>query len=955
MDPLIGFLRLGSVFRGGERLGREFRLRFAIGDRTVEIARRLPRNRRVSLDLSLFGTVVATDAAPLRLTVSVTATEEDEAADSNDVGAGAVEIVIDPANRDERRTSLTIEVVGKGLRDEGKKARLELVFGSGVREPGPYEVPLPAPAPQLASVSPASGPLQGGNSVTVLGASFVPGCVAKFGGVDAATTLVTSTALTAVVPAGSAAGPVAVQVRNPDGRAGALQSGYAYTSASLGALRSGITPQSDNKRRVAAGEKVTFIGSVVLGPGPNPDAMLTLSVSGLPAGWTSNFPITIRVCREDVSPPGCGDYTLEVTTSVGTPPGSYELKVGGQCADGRCWPNPDITRFVVEILQARLTLTLAPGQTIPPEIPAGKAVSFDIRSQRKDFAGSYRPVQTGQTVPNSTAGFDPASFPENRANPDATDSFRFQLDTTRPRPETEGTLTATYNVRIGAAAPGVQVTELALPLRVRVEPDVAVRVTTKAATVRALPEQDVKVRFDLYRYNFLGDVPLSVSGFPVDNPTFTLIRSTTPNPDLVRQRFELSFTVPANAALGDRTLKISAAFNARGGPPEDTFTLRVIRPALRLVSTGSPMPIAAGRTVQFSFTIERDAYKMGDAVVTLVDDGTLRLARPALKVQTKGTTAQLALDIDVCAFPSTYALRFRVEAKPPTPFPVEPGDAVVELTVTEATNVVQLIAVASRDLRVAVGRTVRTQVGFKRGAYRGRLFFRIPNEPIEFRSFFDPNPFPEETGLIQTSYRVDLEITGRKPIPKTNIEVLAEATAECPFKIAPLPFTVEVVERPVVALTSSLIRQGNPGKTVSFTIKVERTEYTGAIKPRVASGNLPVTFQVSFTPDESIRPGLSQFDCVVVIPKDTNFATYTFTVTVDVDASAGDVEVRPVTLQLTVQPPPIVTSPRTPLPDVDPKVLPGRGRILREERPPAGPGGRVTPGRRIAPEDDGDE
>ncbi|HYR08265.1 MAG TPA: IPT/TIG domain-containing protein, partial [Longimicrobium sp.] len=82
--------------------------------------------------------------------------------------------------------------------------------------------------PQVQGVAPGEGPLAGGTTVTVTGTGFKPGCRARFGGIDAVTTFVDATRLSAVTPRGAAAGLVAVAVVNPDGGSGTLSNAFRY-------------------------------------------------------------------------------------------------------------------------------------------------------------------------------------------------------------------------------------------------------------------------------------------------------------------------------------------------------------------------------------------------------------------------------------------------------------------------------------------------------------------------------------------------------------------------------------------------------------------------------------------------------------------------------------------------------------------------------------------------------
>jgi hypothetical protein len=84
------------------------------------------------------------------------------------------------------------------------------------------------PPPSIDSISPAGG--IGGDSVAIVGSNFAVGAVASFGGIDAVTTRVDSTHLTAIAPP-HAPGVVDVAVTNPAGVPGTLAGGWTYLTS----------------------------------------------------------------------------------------------------------------------------------------------------------------------------------------------------------------------------------------------------------------------------------------------------------------------------------------------------------------------------------------------------------------------------------------------------------------------------------------------------------------------------------------------------------------------------------------------------------------------------------------------------------------------------------------------------------------------------------------------------
>lgn len=87
-------------------------------------------------------------------------------------------------------------------------------------------------APTVISISPNSGPLTGGTTVTITGTGFQSGVTVSIGGIPATNVIrVTQSSITATTPSGSS-GAKNVVVTNLDTQTGTLNSGFTYTSSS---------------------------------------------------------------------------------------------------------------------------------------------------------------------------------------------------------------------------------------------------------------------------------------------------------------------------------------------------------------------------------------------------------------------------------------------------------------------------------------------------------------------------------------------------------------------------------------------------------------------------------------------------------------------------------------------------------------------------------------------------
>jgi hypothetical protein len=85
-----------------------------------------------------------------------------------------------------------------------------------------------ATAPSVISVSPKSGPTNGGTSVTLTGTNFISGATVSFGGTAAGSVVVVSPMkITATTPP-QKRGAATVAVTNPNGQSGSLSGGFVY-------------------------------------------------------------------------------------------------------------------------------------------------------------------------------------------------------------------------------------------------------------------------------------------------------------------------------------------------------------------------------------------------------------------------------------------------------------------------------------------------------------------------------------------------------------------------------------------------------------------------------------------------------------------------------------------------------------------------------------------------------
>ncbi|ANY74072.1 hypothetical protein BBD41_16615 [Paenibacillus ihbetae] len=112
--------------------------------------------------------------------------------------------------------------------------------------------------PIVSLVTPSSGPMSGGGTVTLSGQYFLNGVKVKFGDQYAPKVVYnSSTKLTVTVPKSAIDGPVTITVENPDNRSGILSDGYTY----IAPLKPTIESLTPNEGQLQGDELVSLTGT----------------------------------------------------------------------------------------------------------------------------------------------------------------------------------------------------------------------------------------------------------------------------------------------------------------------------------------------------------------------------------------------------------------------------------------------------------------------------------------------------------------------------------------------------------------------------------------------------------------------------------------------------------------------------------------------------------------------
>jgi hypothetical protein len=156
-------------------------------------------------------------------------------------------------------------------------------------------------APTVTGVSPKSGPLAGGTSVTITGTGFANPATVLFGGLPAAVTTLSAGKITATSPAGT--GMVNVTVTTPGGTS-AMSAADRFTYLAAPTV-TGVSPSAG---KTSGGTTVTISGSgFVTGA--------TVSFGSAKATVTNVSPGSIKA----TAPAGtAGSVNVTVTTPGGT-------------------------------------------------------------------------------------------------------------------------------------------------------------------------------------------------------------------------------------------------------------------------------------------------------------------------------------------------------------------------------------------------------------------------------------------------------------------------------------------------------------------------------------------------------------------------------------------------------------------------------------------------------------
>jgi hypothetical protein len=210
-----------------------------------------------------------------------------------------------------------------------------------------FTVVAPNPAPTIASLTPATAVAGSAQvTMTVNGTGFTNASVASFNGIVLATTLVTSTQLTAVVPASAltTAGTFAVAVANPI-PGGGTSAGSTFTVTAPAPTIASFTPASGGSGTAVTITGTNFTGATAVSIG-------TLTITNFNVVSATTITLVLPTTTSSVN----GFITVVTPSGTAISTSAFNLvlaTVASQALPGlTVYPNPATDYITVELPQA---------------------------------------------------------------------------------------------------------------------------------------------------------------------------------------------------------------------------------------------------------------------------------------------------------------------------------------------------------------------------------------------------------------------------------------------------------------------------------------------------------------------------------------------------------------------------------------------------------------------------
>jgi uncharacterized membrane protein len=372
---------------------------------------------------------------------------------------------------------------------------------------------------------------------------------------------------------------------------------------------------------VTQGQSTSF--AVTVAPGGGFIGNVSLSESTLPAGVTGTFvPSALAVTN---SQPVTGN--LNLTTSLSTPAGSYQVVVTGTGSAGGRTVSATTTVYLV-VQQPKVgdfSLSATPStQTVSQ----GSQAQYTISINRTNFTDGMTLSVYG--LPNgASASFSPV-------NPNTTASATMTV------PVASNTGTGTYSLTIVGTSGGlIRSTGVTLTVQKPAKSDFSLAAAPASQTV--LQHGQVSYAISIARSNFIGGVQLSVTGLPSGATT-----SLTPANPITGSSATLTVATAVTTPAGTYSLTVGGT---SGSLIHSVGVTLVVQPSDFSVSASpSSENVLQGDHTSFGVTIARTSFTDG---VTISVSGLPSGATASYAPANPNTTGSATVTVDTTSSTAT--------------------------------------------------------------------------------------------------------------------------------------------------------------------------------------------------------------------------------------------------------------------------------------------------------------
>jgi hypothetical protein len=279
------------------------------------------------------------------------------------------------------------ELAGMACPAVGSCVAVGSYFDSQIGYVGLFEVESDSTSPTITSVSPSSGPITGGTSVTILGTNLSSPTSVTFGGNAGTVTGYSDTSITVTTPAGTPGAPAIVDVVVTTAGGSATDTGgYIY----------GVPPAITSASSTTFIEGTSGTFTVIATGTPDP----TIAETGpLPAGVTFSSGILSGIPTED------GTYVISFTAHNGVGADatqSFTLTVNSAPAITSA-ASATFTKGAIHTFTVTATGTPAPTVTETGTLPSGVTFTAGVLSGNPTVSGVFHITFTAHNGVGSDA------------------------------------------------------------------------------------------------------------------------------------------------------------------------------------------------------------------------------------------------------------------------------------------------------------------------------------------------------------------------------------------------------------------------------------------------------------------------------------------------------------------------------------------------------------------------